>query len=830
MKYTGILLSAVAALGFIGCQTIEPITEVQDGEVLTLTAIQESDNSRTALSGNDLLWTPGDCIKVFFSGSEGKFISTCADTSLTSEFTGVLEKINGGVEEGETRSTLLSSPVIAIYPYAKECSLDNDGLTATIPAVQNALAGGFKGEYMTSTSKAFNWTLKFYHLNGGIKFKLNRSDVRSVVFKAKNGEALAGKVKLSLDDYGKPSIASASEAIDSLILVNEDGSCFQSGKEYFIVSAPAVLANGFTITIKTADGIGSKTSTGSQEIKRRIFGDLGIIDSKIELQKIDNEINGTKIQDGMNLVGMVREKTTGKAVEGVRVSDGYDIVRTDKNGVYQMKAAALCRNVFITVPSAYQIPLKPGTGLPAHYADVNQKPDSLMRNDFELEKMIYPEDEFSLLIISDPQSISEGWLNNYTNRIAADIKWNLPILRAQGLHQNICCVTCGDIVYENDAMWPKVKEANSKISMGGEEYLPMFFCVGNHDQTVTSDTAQIAASDYEATRLFARTFGPEQYSFDRGNTHVIVVDDAIIRDYTPSTTYPNGGKWTTYTGFTDDKWQWIEKDLANVENKSEKCVVVCLHIPPRDKTGRHITDLYTVLKQFKQAHVMGGHTHLHATYLNNDYVTFDGSPIREHIHNAAFGYFWAMSHSCADGNPEAYYLYSFKDGKMVTNDFKAGNKRATDYQLRVYDGNQQYIGNNSRIWAWEKNDTVTVSTGGQEVHYGDAKFKNAFIVQIFNDNTEDWKVELFQNGVKVGNFHHSSMTGGYNNKCFDAWRNRTGKVLDSTVSNLWYYQLPESTSPSTYTNWEVRATQQVSGSEVVKVYKRSDLTTTSNEF
>ena len=44
----------------------------------------------------------------------------------------------------------------------------------------------------------------------------------------------------------------------------------------------------------------------------------------------------------------------GVPMEGVAVSDGYNIVKTDKRGVYNLASEKRNGNIFITIPSGYE--------------------------------------------------------------------------------------------------------------------------------------------------------------------------------------------------------------------------------------------------------------------------------------------------------------------------------------------------------------------------------------------------------------------------------------------------------------------------------------------
>ena len=94
------------------------------------------------------------------------------------------------------------------------------------------------------------------------------------------------------------------------------------------------------------------------------------------------DINGTAIQEGNNLVGLVSDSKTGKGIANVVVSDGYSVVKTDANGVYQFKASRYAKTVFVSLPSEYEVPLD-AKKRPAYYrVGINQK--KVNRYDFTL--------------------------------------------------------------------------------------------------------------------------------------------------------------------------------------------------------------------------------------------------------------------------------------------------------------------------------------------------------------------------------------------------------------------------------------------------------------
>ena len=135
------------------------------------------------------------------------------------------------------------------------------------------------------------------------------------------------------------------------------------------------------------------------------------------------DINGTAIQEGNNLVGLVSDSKTGKGIANVVVSDGYSVVKTDANGVYQFKASRYAKTVFVSLPSEYEVPLD-ANKRPAYYrVGINQK--KVNRYDFPLTPLAAVEDNFTFIAIGDPQCTNAKEVGRYTNETINDIAQTL---------------------------------------------------------------------------------------------------------------------------------------------------------------------------------------------------------------------------------------------------------------------------------------------------------------------------------------------------------------------------------------------------------------------
>ena len=538
------------------------------------------------------------------------------------------------------------------------------------------------------------------------------------------------------------------------------------------------------------------------------------------------ELNGTQISEDANMRGIVKD-TSGNPIAGVPVTDGYTYVVTDANGVYQIVGSRYARKAYLSVPSEYEIPLDPGTHLPAFFSPGTIVRENQNRYDFTLKPLAKPEDKFTLVMIGDPQCQTDAQVQRYATETIPNMKSTLTSFASK--YPNPYAITLGDITFDSTNTWEGMKNSMSNVLVG-DRYLPYFQCIGNHDHNSRTTT------DFEASVSFFETFGPTDYSFNRGNFHIIVMDD-VLATTTATNSSPNKATWNYNGGFTNYQWKWLQADLDLVPDKANKCVVLCCHIPFRggaasggasiNKTDAYYKEVLTALKAFKEAHLMIGHTHYPQNYLHNSYRTKNGLPIYEHVHGAACGAWWS-SNLNTNGQPNCYSLYECdaKNG-TITNWVAKSSKDDFSYQMRVYDGDQIYSGSKGYEYAWttiNNGGAGALNVGGSSNIFakGNQVFKNAFVAAVWNDDAANWKVEMFQNGVKVGDFKRLG-DGGSCDVCvcsffFNELNKNTTSWTTSTASHYWYF-VPASAKPSSEKNWEVVATQTIPSSKETNVYR-----------
>ena len=604
----------------------------------------------------------------------------------------------------------------------------------------------------------------------------------------------------------------------------------KSAEKYLFESFPGT----FTLTASKADELtfdysGPAGGDGYKLSKVSTFQDSTEPDKPKpeepdEPEDTQVKINGTVIQEGNDLAGLIEDKGSGKGIPGVIITDGYNCTKTDENGVYQFKSNALTRFIYYTTPADYKVEAPTSPSLPVFYKAV--KPNGeLLRTDFTLEKLSGgKETNWTFIGIGDPQCATSSNASRYNSETIPDIK------KTTAGKSSVYAMTLGDIVFDSTDMWPTMRASMSAVH-NGTSYIIFFQTIGNHDHdSLQPDTSDNLMDDYNATSTFGKYYGPVNYSFDRGDVHVVSMDDIMVTEQ-KSSSKSNGKTWSYSGGFTQAQIDWLKQDIALVDNKAEKMIFICCHIPFKNSSANHYPDVLKLMDEFKEAHLMIGHTHYTQNYIyTNTHKGKGGLPLYEHIHGSACGAWWTKEcSSTVSGEPSGYTVYDI-EGAHIKDWFFKGTNKDKDFQLRVFDGNEIYYSSGYPInWYTASQKVGTYSF----VVKGNSALKNCFVAQVFNDDDSNWSVALYKKstGAKIGEFKRLA-NGTCSNAAMSAhYYNKKGKTSDSyrswTASHYWYYK-PASGNPATESDWEVVATQTIPGGKVSHTYKCSTLTAEKN--
>lgn len=411
--------------------------------------------------------------------------------------------------------------------------------------------------------------------------------------------------------------------------------------------------------------------------------------------------------------------TDGKPAVGVSVSDGFNVAITDANGHYVLTTRKDTWYIYFSYPSDAKITTV--NGCPAFFTRYSAAKHTY---DFSFER-ITPEKKFMLFALADPQA-------HYAKRSGqgiADtdrfIQETVPALNNQIAAQSLPCygVTLGDIVYSEGS-----RNSNPGMTIMRGHFskvnMPVFQSMGNHDFTYFYSSSALKTDDFSSTlylraqRNFEDIFGPVNFSFNRGDVHIVCMRNINYDSPTDASSY--------HGGFSDDQYKWLVADLANVP-KSKK-IILCVHIPVLGITSReNVSAVLNLMKQYTNSEIFSGHTHYKRGYAN-----VGSSGIYEHVHSAVCGQWW-WSNVEGDGCPNGYTVY-YVNGTNFDDEYFTGfnnHMNTRDYQIRMYRGN--------------------CKTGGANVYFQWPHTNKTLLINIFNGDSRWKKVEVYEDGVLSGN-------------------------------------------------------------------------------
>ncbi len=439
-------------------------------------------------------------------------------------------------------------------------------------------------------------------------------------------------------------------------------------------------------------------------------------------------LNGTPIKEGNNLVGVITD-SEGNPVRNVAVTDGFQFAVTDMNGVYQMKADPRSTTVSYSLPSGYAIRQDAATHLPSFFQKIN--PSVVNRKNFSLEKLTEAGSAFSFAVLGDIHIRSAATAAQFKDGAMRKIG---DYFRDNPSKGPVFGVSLGDIINNAKDLetFGFAKSALGSAECGSGKFLPFFAVIGNHDHNARLGDSSKSGSDgfdHGTEANFTSTFCPTCYSFNVGKVHFVALDNFIARSEPSSsnTALPATG----HNGLSDDVYKWLIRDLALVDNKSSKMVVILQHCHIRGFAEvPHREDMVSQLAEFHSAYILSGHAHICESY-KYKVKAKGGQPVMERIHGVPMGNFWYSNYG-PDGAPAGYYIYHV-DG----NDFSSWEFRSVqnpEDQMRVYDSNDVYDKESdwSHQYAWSQE---SLFAGG-----------NFLLAHIYHGD-EDWEVSLEHDGI-----------------------------------------------------------------------------------
>lgn len=492
------------------------------------------------------------------------------------------------------------------------------------------------------------------------------------------------------------------------------------------------------------------------------------------------EEEGLKPAAGSTVYGKVI--CDGEGVPDAVVSDGVQVVKTDKDGVYQLASAKYHKYVFVSVPSGYE-PLRSGI-LPVIHSQLEQPSNVPERVDFQLKK-VSGQENHTMLMLGDIHLANRTNDRNQFKAFVNDIN-----AYTQTLSGPMYGLTLGDMTW--DLYWEVKKYGYREYLADAQTItgLTIYQTIGNHDHSMYQ------IGDYNTVEEYKKVVAPTYYSFNVGKVHYVVLDDVECTNK-EATTDENGNPCYVRTykdHLVDQQIDWLQKDLAFVPTSTP--LVVSMHIPMYNPSGSVRMDgtskLTALLSKYPKVHVYTAHTH---TIYNVDKTSTNH--IFEHNAGSICGTWWWSAqetpgvHIGQDGSPGGYTVLKV-NGTDFQWQYKATGSSVSE-QFRTYDRNNILITADKYIPS-ATNETYKADFKPGLWATPDAT--NEVYVNVWNWDPS-WKLEVTENGSVLSS-SQVTVPDPLHLIAYTAKRiNKNSKATFATTSNAHTFKVKASSASST---------------------------------
>ena len=710
---------ATLALLMIGCTTdINDKNIAAGGSVTELTISTQP--TRTSLGGKvddtyPVYWSEGDRIVINGTLSEEAILDgeNCTEAKFKVEAT--------------------NYPLNIVYPYTSTTTADAPKVV--IPTEQHYTEGtfasgsapmcGYATSSATVTMKHLVGVLKFPVIGGKENIILDKIVIRSV-----DGAKLSGEFAVNCS---AGTITACEESSSNITYSLPDNFALSTTEtSNFFVSIASGEVGSCVVEFVEPSGEKMVSSWNGKSVQAGVVREFKTINYK---RGFNTALSPLVVEEDAFIIfyptvkGYVKD-TNGNPISGVAVSDGFSVTATNSNGYYEIDNVSKdTRYIYISLPAEYKVPTNE-FGQPCFYKSYPEGGD---RYDFTLTPLEDgKEKKFALFTFADPQVSKASALSRLNTEAIPAIYNHGKALEAEGIH---CYgITLGDIISNSDSnntgpMRDDMRDAFSITKTG----LPVFQVMGNHDNTFCNSNLPLFVDErnshfeLKAQREHEEMFGPVNYSFNRGDVHIIGMRDIVYNKATSGSGYS--------TGFLTSQYEWLKQDLALVPKN--KMVVLCVHIQLFNGTSNHTQEVLSLLDQYKEAHILSGHIHRQQLYEPS--VRGSSHKVYEHNTNAVCGSWWSANIS-GDGTPNGYNVF-IGEGNTFSDWYYMGfneGMNTRSHQMRLYRGNAVTGG------AVEGTNTYGIK-GYYAFNFAD----DVLLANVYNADSK-WKIEVYEDDVYSG--------------------------------------------------------------------------------
>ena len=393
----------------------------------------------------------------------------------------------------------------------------------------------------------------------------------------------------------------------------------------------------------------------------------------IRWENLSKDAQGKRYAEGIvfhDTDGTGKRKPNSRGVPGVCISNGREVVKTDKDGKWRLPVDENCV-LFIVKPSGWKTPLSKNF-LPQFYyihspegspefkykglSPTGQLPESI---DFPLQPQ-RESNKFRVILFGDPQPRNQIEIDYISHDVVEQVARDVIAVDAKfGL-------SLGDEMFDDLSLFESLNRTIATIG------LPWYNTVGNHDMNYD------AKDDEMSTETFKRMFGPTYYSFDYARVHFMVLDDVVWQ----------GAEQGGYRGeIAAKQLQWIRNDLAEVP--MDRLIVIAMHIPLGSVINRG--ELFRIIENRPYVFSLSAHTHVQANIFYGEKEGWKGATPHHHLNNATVcGSWWqgapderGIPHATmSDGGPNGYSIAEF-DGNRYKITFRPAS-RPENEQMSIW--------------------------------------------------------------------------------------------------------------------------------------------------
>jgi len=376
--------------------------------------------------------------------------------------------------------------------------------------------------------------------------------------------------------------------------------------------------------------------------------------NSIFFEELPKDGQGNRFAEGVvfhDRNGNGRREEGDPGIAGVCVSNGREVVKTDREGRWRLPVEE-GTILFVVKPSGWKVPLgksnlpqyyyihKPGGSPNYKYAGVAPTGSLPSSVDFPLEPQ-KEADKFRMVLFGDPQPRNQTEIDYIAHDVVEQVARDAAAVDAKfGL-------SLGDEMFDHLELYDSL---NRTIGTVG---LPWYNTVGNHDMNYD------APDNSTSTETFQRIYGPSYYAFDYAKVHFIVLDDVFW----------NGASAGGYHGeITKKQLEFVKNDLQFVPK--DRLVVIAMHIPIVDVDNREA--LYRLIEDRPHTLSFSAHTHVQEHYFLGEKEGWHGKTPHHHLNHATVcGSWWegapderGIPHATmSDGAPNGYSIVEFDRAK-----------------------------------------------------------------------------------------------------------------------------------------------------------------------